>query len=235
MNRIYLLDNLRGIAFLFMVLQHIFYFYDVSNNYQTKTASNKLVDYSGIIARTLFVLLAGYSVYMAYKKDINNKKDNKNNYIQKRITRSFEICIHALLITGVTYLLYPQYFIRFGILHFIALGTFIITLLAPYKKLTLLFLIFTILFKYPKINNVIDTITGASVNYNMMDYFPLNKWLPVLTLGLVIGQHIDISKIQIPMAENKFLSYLGKNSLNLYTLHVIILLVFYKYIKNIKK
>jgi len=62
MNRIYLLDNLRGIAFLFMVLQHIFYFYDISNNYQTKTASNKLVEYSGIIARTLFVLLAGYSV-----------------------------------------------------------------------------------------------------------------------------------------------------------------------------
>jgi uncharacterized membrane protein len=228
MNRVYLLDNLRGLAFLFMVLQHIFYFYDLSNNYQTHTSQNKFIDYSGVIARTLFILLAGYSVYMSYKNDIKNK--DKNNYIKKRIKRSLEICLHAAIISGITYILYPKLFIRFGILHFIALGTVIITLLAPYKKLSLVFLLCTILFKYPKINTAIDVITGTSYKYNMMDYFPLNKWLPILTLGLVMAQHIDITKI--PSPKINLLSYLGKNSLNLYTLHIIILLLFYKYYKK---
>ena len=233
MSRVYLLDNLRGLAFLFMVFQHIFYFYDLSNNYQTQTAQNIFIEYSGIIARTLFILLAGYSVYMAYNKDLNNKDLNNNDkthYIKKRIKRSLEICVHAAIISGITYVLYPEFFIRFGILHFIALGTFIISLLAPYKILSLLFLLCTIILKYPKINTVIDVITGTSSKYNMMDYFPLNKWLPVLTLGLVMGQHIDITKI--PSPNIKLLSYLGKNSLNLYTLHIIILLVFYKYYKK---
>lgn len=238
MSRVYLLDNLRGLAFLFMVLQHIFYFYDLSNNYQTQTAQNIFIEYSGIIARTLFILLAGYSVYMAYNNDLNNKDLNNNDlnnkdkthYIIKRIKRSLEICVHAAIISGITYVLYPEFFIRFGILHFIALGTFIISLLAPYKILSLLFLLCTIILKYPKINTVIDVITGTSSKYNMMDYFPLNKWLPVLTLGLVMGQHIDITKIHTPNI--KLLSYLGKNSLNLYTLHIIILLVFYKYYKK---
>jgi len=189
MSRVYLLDNLRGLAFLFMVFQHIFYFYDLSNNYQTQTAQNIFIEYSGIIARTLFILLAGYSVYMAYNKDLNNNDLNnkdKTHYIIKRIKRSLEICVHAAIISGITYVLYPEFFIRFGILHFIALGTFIISLLAPYKILSLLFLLCTIIFKYPKINTVIDVIIGTSTKYNMMDYFPLNKWLPVLTLGLVI-------------------------------------------------
>ena len=46
MSRVYLLDNLRGLAFLFMVFQHIFYFYDLSNNYQTQTAQNIFIEYS---------------------------------------------------------------------------------------------------------------------------------------------------------------------------------------------
>ena len=238
MSRVYLLDNLRGLAFLFMVLQHIFCFYDLSNNYQTHTAQNIFIEYSGIIARTLFILLAGYSVYMAYNKDLNNKDLNNNDfnnkdkthYIIKRIKRSLEICVHAAIISGITYVLYPEFFIRFGILHFIALGTFIISLLAPYKILSLLFLLCTIILKYPKINTVVDVITGVTPKYSMMDYFPLNKWLPILTLGLVMGQHIDITKI--PSPNIKLLSYLGKNSLNLYTLHIIILLVFYKYYKK---
>ena len=67
----------------------------------------------------------------------------------------------------------------------------------------------------------------------MMDYFPLNKWLPVLTLGMVLGQHIDISKLsKIYGGKNILLSFLGKNSLNLYTIHLIILLIFYKYYKK---
>jgi uncharacterized membrane protein len=98
-----------------MVIQHIYYFYDVSNDYQTKLSENTIISSSGLIARTMFILLAGYSVYMAYKKD-------PENHIGKRIKKSTEILLHAILITFITYVLYPKYFVRFGILHFLALG-----------------------------------------------------------------------------------------------------------------
>ena len=42
-NRLFLLDNIRGIAFIFMIIHHIFYFYDVSRNYNTSYANNKFV------------------------------------------------------------------------------------------------------------------------------------------------------------------------------------------------
>ena len=60
--RINTIDNLRGIAFILMVFQHIFYFYDVSMNYTTSYSSINFIDVSGLISRTLFILLAGYMI-----------------------------------------------------------------------------------------------------------------------------------------------------------------------------
>jgi len=225
-ERYNILDNLRGIAFIFMVIQHVFYFYDVSNDYQTKISENTIINTSGIIARTMFILLAGYSVYMAYKKD-------PENHINKRMKKSGEIFLHALFITFMTYVLYPKYFVRFGILHFLALGTLLISFISSNKILPIIFLVIGLSFNFPKINPFVDTITGASVNYSMMDWFPLWTSLPILLCGLIIGQNLDISKVDFLQGES-ILTELGKNSLNLYTLHVIILLVFYKYI-NYKK
>ena len=226
MERYNIIDNLRGIAFIFMLFQHLFYFYDVSNDYQTNYSNNSIVDSSGSIARTMFILLAGYSVYMAYKKD-------PNNHIKKRVKKSTEILIHGLLFTVITYVLYPKYFIRFGILHFLALGTLLISFTASNKILPIIILIISLLFNYPKINSSIDVITGASIPYSMMDWFPLNKSLPILLCGLIIGQHLDISSLDFLQGENT-LTYLGKNSLNLYTLHVIILLIGYKVLSIMK-
>jgi len=211
-----------------MIIQHLFYFYDVSNDYQTKFSENTIISGFGIIARTMFILLAGYSVYMAYKKD-------PENHINKRMKKSTEILIHGLLITFITYVLYPKYFIRFGILHFLALGTLLISFISSNKLLPIIFLLIGLSFNFPKINPFVDTITGASTYYQMMDWFPLNSSLPILLCGLIIGQHLDISKLDFLQGES-ILTELGKNSLNLYTIHVIVLLVVYKiYSKKLNK
>jgi uncharacterized membrane protein len=222
MERYNIIDNLRGIAFVFMVIHHLFYFRDMSNDYQTELSGNIMIHSAGMIARTMFLLLAGYSVYMSYKND-------QKNHIKKRIKKSTEIMFHALFITLVTYVLYPKYFVRFGILHFLALGTLVTSLMAPNKILPIIFLIGGLAFKFPKINPFVDTITGSSIHYNMMDWFPLSS-LSLLLGGLIIGQHLDITKFKF-LQGNGIITEIGKNSLNLYTLHVTLLLLFYKYIK----
>jgi uncharacterized membrane protein len=84
MDRINTLDNLRGIAFLFMMVHHIFYYIDISNNNLTNYADSNIVNTCGVIARTSFIFLAGYSMNMAYKK-------YKDKYLMKRFIKSFEI------------------------------------------------------------------------------------------------------------------------------------------------
>ena len=88
-----------------------------------------------------------------------------------------------------------------------------------------------LLFNFPKVNPTIDTITGASVNYSMMDWFPLSSLALLMLLGgLIIGQHIDVTKFKFFQGKS-IITDIGKNSLNLYTVHVTLLLLFYKYIK----
>ena len=48
----------------------------------------------------------------------------------------------------------------------------------------------------PKINNFVDTITGASMKYNMMDWFPLFEWIPLMLLGMYFIENINHSGFQ---------------------------------------
>jgi hypothetical protein len=222
MTRLLYLDNLRGIAFIFMIIHHIFYFYDVSNNYNTSYAKNIFVDSSGIIARSLFIFLAGVGLSF-----INNKKEKLQTSFKKRFKRSLEVAIHAAIISLVTYIYYPSIFVRFGILHFIALATFLLSFIAPYPKITLLILIISLFYKAPKINPLIDTITGSNLNYNMMDWFPLKPWISLMLTGLVFGQNINLATFNNLLSNNNIITKIGQNSLELYTGHVLLLIFVY--------
>jgi uncharacterized membrane protein len=233
--RLLLIDSLKGFAFILMVIQHIFYFYDVSKNYKTFYNENFYVKICGSIARNLFILLVGYSLSLSYK--------NNNIFYKNRINRSLVIIFCGFLLTILTNYLYPEYYIRFGILHFIGLATLLLLLIVPYKKFYLLFLIISVFLFYYKNNlftenKVVDTILGTRVYYNMMDYFPLLDWLPVVILGMFI-ESIQTDKIKNLLNINeKFISNtlasIGKNSLNLYVGHVFVLILFYYYVNNNK-
>ena len=213
------IDNLRGIAFILMIIHHIFYFKDVSNGYSTSYADNQFVQLSGICARTLFIFLVGLSL------SIPDKKSTK-----KRIKRSGEILLHALIISFATYMFYPDIFIRFGVLHFIALASLLGSYFVDKKALTIICIFIFAIIKPLSVNNpVIDTITGAKLNYSMMDYFPLFPWFGLVLFGLFVGQTTNLSKIDktFNVFNNNKLIKIGQNCLNLYTTHVIFLLIIY--------
>jgi len=218
-ERYVLIDNLRGLAFIFMIIHHIFYFYDASNN--TSYANNDFVNTSGTIARTIFIFLVGCSLVIAYKK--NGEKFNN-----KRLEKSLLILVHALIITFITYIYYPDRYIRFGVLHFIALATFLLSFIVPYPKLYIIILIVSLLYKPPVINPFIDVISGSRSHFSMMDWFPLNKWLPLVLVGMISMDNLDLSRINIPLLNNEnILTWIGKNCLNLYTIHIVFLILLY--------
>jgi uncharacterized membrane protein len=231
MTRIIAIDNIRGIAFILMIIQHLFFFYDVSNYFKTNLSNNIIIEYCGSIARSLFIFLAGCSLVLNYKK-------NKKKFIKNKLDRSLEILIHAGIISYITFLYYPEFFIRFGILHFIGVASLLCSFITPYPKLYLFFIILFLFIQPPNINSFFDTITGASIQYNMMDWFPLFKWLPLMITGMYFIEKINIEKLKFLdlkiLNSNNLLTYLGKNSLNLYTFHVIFLILFFKLINNIE-
>jgi fucose 4-O-acetylase-like acetyltransferase len=63
----------------------------------------------------------------------------------------------------------------------------------------------------------------------MMDYFPLLKWLPYSILGMILFKLNENFDLKI-LSNESILTNIGKNSLNYYTLHIIVLLAFYKYL-----
>jgi uncharacterized membrane protein len=164
-------------------------------------------------------------------------KNNKKKFIKKRLEKSLLILGHAAIISLLTYYFYPEFYIRFGVLHFIGLATFLLSFLVPYPKLYIIVLLIIILYKPPKINEFFDIILGNNPHYQMMDWFPLFKWLPIMICGMIFGTlsklNTDtLSKLNINfLNKNNILTFFGKNSLNLYTLHIIILILFYKIIQ----
>jgi hypothetical protein len=246
------IDILRGLFFIPMFIFHLFSFYDLTNNFNTNLTSNNFLSFIGNV-RDLYILLAGYSIYLSYK---SYKESNKNSsifgksslsglqpsasgFIKYRFLRSGTIAMHALLITVISHFLYPDYGIKFGILHFIALGTLLLAPVAALDSPTIT-LIFGGIWLYitsnnllPYSNEIINTITGKFIHYNTADYFPLNTKLILLICGLFLGQVIH-PKLK-PLDKNDktiVLEEMGKKSLELYTSHFIIIMIVYYILKN---
>ena len=266
-SRLDWIDISRGIFFFPMFIYHLFSIYDINKG--TKYSSQPIINFLGYV-RLLYIMLAGVSLYLA----TNSKKNQSmSKFLKKRCLRSYNIAIYAILITLITFFLYPKIMIRFGVLHFIALGTLIIAPIAylNYKYITLIFFIISIFLAYrrnfiPSISKSFDVILGCGKRapYSTMDWFPLLKFIPYLLFGLLIAQIFKFNEDekedkkedekedekedkkedekedkkedenkQILKWMTKTLEWMGKKSLELYTAHVIILLlIFYNFKKN---
>ena len=228
MNRFNIIDNIRGIAFILMVFQHVFYFYDVNNGYTTSISSHPLISFSGVVSRYIFLFLTGYTLVMTNSNNNNNKQ-----YLYSRLKRSLLTLCHAFIISCITFYFYPNYYVRFGVLHFLGLATLLLSPFVPYKSLYPILLLISIYLQNNKKllhcdNSIIDTILGTRIRYNMIDYFPLLDYLPVVILGM-ISSYVDkaiLLKLDI-LNEEGIITKIGRNTLNLYTIHVIGLILFY--------
>ena len=236
MSRIDILDTIRGISFFPMCIFHIFFSYDLVNSFSTHISYNSIISFFGKI-RNIYILLAGISLALS----ANYKKSNDEYYFS-RFKRSLLILLHGSLITILTHVLFPNFAIKFGILHFMAIGTLLVSPIADNYLFIVIAFLLVIFLKIPSINPFIDTITGAKTYYNMADWFPLNKNLPLLLSGVFIGNiiHSNTSKKstnqgsleRTNIKKDTVLEWMGKNSLDLYTIHMVIIMVFFYLLKR---
>lgn len=221
------LDYFRFIAFILMFTYHFVisdYIFFSSGAYNFYRSFFEII---GVIARYLFILTSGFSLYYS---------QNKYTFTKLK-SRFLTLLTCSILISFFSYLFFPQYFIFNGIIHFF---TFASVLNFVFLKLSrnfkfLLFIInlsFSFLL-FPKIDSpyLFFQILGAGgIEFSTLDFFPLLPWYNLIILGYFTAPLINKLNELKPLKQNLF-TKIGSHSLKAYMLHPFILLLFFFFVR----
>lgn len=219
-KRIRSLDMWRGLAIIAMVVYHLVFFLDMKDLINVNLYSIEMEVFARVVQYS-FLGLVGVAMSLVYKR----KTLDDFRYFQ--YVRVIEIAIWAMVFSVVSYFLFKEQFIRFGILHLIAVSVFVITLFAR-KKMALLFLSIALILIWVGgyTGNVLDhnylSFLGFYNGYFVsLDYFPIVPWLSVPIIGYLIGDWLSIvlQKIDGYLPQSKWLQFIGRNSLKIYVGH----------------
>lgn len=242
-ERFYEIDSIKGIAVILMVIVHFFYLSTIMN-VKKYNINGGLLRLLAVISHTLFIFIVGMNLSISYQK---YKLEDKDKYIKKQIKRGLFLLGIGMILSLLTYLAFGNKYIRFGILHFIGVSIILSTLIIHNKNLSLYIasiigVIYTIINNSNLRNILINScsktpflcfITGiANIKYTAIDHFPLIPYFGLICMGIFSGSllYTDKKRLlfnQIEQYKNKklnnILGNIGKNSLNIYISHLVIL------------
>lgn len=241
-------DILKGIAVVFMIVFHIFYFpnqYGYKEfNYDTRT-----LNIMARIAQIIFITGVGVNIYLSYQ---NSK--NKKEFYEKQLKRIFKLLSLAIFITLFSYFIFGDKFVKFGILHFMAIASLILMLFVDNEKVLIgiifVALILKVLIKQDPnmflfVPKKLAFVSGFYSSYSAVDHFSLIPWITYVCIGLLIAKYVtkknlpEAPKIYKSLKETKIVKgvqWCGKKSLEIYIIHWILLYIFFAHIyPKIKK
>jgi uncharacterized membrane protein len=221
-QRIHEIDLVRGIGVILMILFHFIFdlsFFGIINFRPDQLPWN-------LIARTaqiIFIVCAGITFTFSTEKSQDLKI---SKIFQGKLKYLITLSSLALLITLITWLIFRNQFVIFGILHFYVIATL---LTIPLRKLKIWnallgILILVISFVIPKFDALWWTYPLGLNNPTFLafDYFPLLPWYGVFLIGVAIGSFLinkNILQTYQPVFQNMPLETIGKHSLLIYLFH----------------
>ena len=215
-TRIWEIDFLRGIAIILMVIFHLLYdlsvFCDFPIDYKTG-----IVFYTGKIAASLFIIVAGISCSFS-----------KNNAI-----RGIKLIVLGMLIYIITSVFVPAANIIFGILQFLGFSMllyYFVNKLGPYQLLVLgtaLIILDSTVSGLSMKNNWLAPIGLVSSQFSSVDYYPIIPWFGLFIYGIVFSKFFYREKRSLFEFDlsNNCLGFLGRHSLMIYLIHQPILFI----------
>ena len=226
-KRILWIDVIRGISILAMVTFHfafdLMYFGFAKSDliYQPDwRLFERMIAFS-------FLFIAGLSLSITHRSWIN----------WKSFFRRYGVtAICAVLISIVTYILFNNDMIRFGILHAISVSGLVGLLLLKLNSLSLFFLAVLLFLLNLFIPQPLEGdyfwqwLIYTTETPNSLDYRPIIPWITPFILGMASYQLfkkwglLETNNI-ITYKELSILSWLGRNSLVIYLIHQPILFV----------
>ncbi|MCX7695636.1 MAG: DUF1624 domain-containing protein [Caloramator sp.] len=210
MKRIGEIDFFRFLAILFMVVFHIVYdlkeFMGKDINYEVG-----FWYYIGKFSGVLFIIVAGVS----------------SNLGKSPIKKALKLYIFALLITIITYIVFKEQYIRFGILHFLATMTLLSIILNRLNFPWLILIQLSSYFLYKVAQNIRIKnpflIPFGFIHYGFVsiDYYPIFPYIIYYIFGIFIFRLIYKRRKRIlPFeVESKYVEFISRRSLEIYLLH----------------
>ncbi|GAA5540917.1 DUF1624 domain-containing protein [Brucella sp. NBRC 113783] len=226
------IDIARGIALIAMAIYHFGWdleFFGYMAPATTAQGGWKL--FARCIASS-FLFLVGFSLVLAHGRGIRWRSMG---------IRLVQIVVAAAAITGVTYLMSPESFIFFGILHQIALASvlgllflrlpWIVTLCAAILVIAARHFARADIFNHP----ALAFLGLSTVTIRSNDFVPLFPWFGAVLLGIAasrIAERYNLLPLLSggikPRFLQKPLTFIGRHSLAFYLIHqpVLISLVY---------
>lgn len=231
LTRLHTIDLIRGFTLLSMIAYHFIfdlkYIFNVNIEWFGSSIWSSVWQESICIT---FIFISGISFTFS-----------KNNF-----KRGFIIFLMGVLFSLGTYLIIPEQFIVFGILHFIGIACILTALLIPlFKKIPvhIAFLVSLLLFlitkeinfgyigfgnihlyKLPQVlySQPILSIFGfPNQTFFSADYYSIIPWIFLYWSGLFAWYSISPRVKQAPIFKIKipFINFLGRHSLLIYLIH----------------
>lgn len=228
------IDLLRSLALLFMAAYHAAYDLRMFHGWDIGIFSGGW----WLLARstaTLFLLLVGISFTISWDRAFRRGKRSKT---LKRVSR---IGGAALLVSAATFLFDPETFVRFGILHLIAVSALLQPFFVRWKEANILIGIFLIaighLLQGATIRSALLLPLGIPYpGFVTVDYFPLLPWFGVALIGMGLGYLLYVRfpgwrngllATKIPVVE-----FVSRHALAIYLIHQPLLITFFSIISG---
>ena len=206
------LDSLRATALVLMLVLN--FVTDLNHFGLMNTETGDMWWWLARITASLFVGISGVSYFLAHRLEYDFTKTSG---------RTKRLIFWAFVITIITYIFEPSVYVRFGVLHLLALASIVAFPVARKPEFALG--IGLILLIIPLSSNSNLVWFGLSETVIAVDYFPLNPWLGIFFIGLALASRIypegkPLTEIQWP---EKWL-WFGRNTLTIYVIHQPILI-----------
>ncbi|MBN2101919.1 MAG: DUF1624 domain-containing protein [Candidatus Aenigmarchaeota archaeon] len=233
-KRFWELDFLRGVAIVMMIVYHTIFDLNFLKIVVIDIYSPAIWFFARAIP-VLFITLVGVCLTISHSRA--SEKLDRKRLRMKFIRRGLWIFSWGIAVTFVSWLLVPEGFIVFGILHFIGLSIILAyPLLRRRGDFFVIGAIFVALgiallntsFSFP----YLLWLGFAPGWFHTLDFFPILPWFGFILIGIGIGNEFykDGKRRFVikELSENKIvkpLSLLGRHALFIYLTHQIAILI----------
>jgi len=182
------IDFIRGIGIILMVIFHFVF-------QMTFLGLSNVDAWSGgwlVMARVVQFIFV-FSTGMTLKISYDRRSKDKNKPVKSKLMHAGKIFALGMVITLITWILFRDQFVVFGILHFYGAA---IVLGLPFLKLKpilnalfgiLIFAITGPVINLDYSNNIFFPIGGFREDFITLDYFPLLPWFGLFLMGVAFA------------------------------------------------
>ena len=207
------LDSLRATALVMMLVLN--FVTDLNHFGIMNTETGDQWWWMARIAASLFVGISGVSYFLAHRLEYDFTKTSG---------RTKRLIFWAFVITIITYIFEPSAYVRFGVLHLLALASIVAFPVARKPEFALGIGLILLIIPLSSNSNLV-WLGLRETGFFAVDYFPLNPWLGIFFIGLALASRIypegkPLTGIQWP---EKWL-WFGRNTLTIYVIHQPILI-----------